>query len=249
MLYYDTFDKNQPIIINFEVKVMQILVVEDEHRLAKALKQILEEKQLKVDTVFDGEDAYEYGKCPEYDCIVLDVMLPKMDGLTVAKKLRGEGIKTPIIMLTARDSVRERIIGLESGADDYMTKPFSPDELVARIHAVTRRVSEFYSNTIEIGDFVYDGSTNSITKGEKSIRLNYKEAEIIKYLFQRKNIIASKEDLINKIWGFESDAGDSNVEAYISFVRRKISFINSNVQIISYKKLGYRLNFNKCSEN
>ena len=220
---------------------MKLLVVEDEKRLSKALKQILDEKGFETDIVDNGTDAYEYGKCPDYDAIVLDVMLPEMDGLTVAKKLRDEKISTPIIMLTAKDSIRDRIAGLDSGADDYMTKPFSPDELIARINAITRRINVAYSNKIELGDVTFDISSNEITKGGKSIRLNYKEAEILKALSAHKNIIMSKDDIISKVWGFESDATDSNLEAYMSFIRRKLKFINADLKIISYKKVGYKL--------
>lgn len=220
---------------------MQILLVEDEKRLSNALKQILEDKKLIVDAVYDGEDGLIYGLSGIYDVIILDVMLPKMDGLTVAKRLREEHVGTPIIMLTARDSIRDKISGLDSGADDYMTKPFAPSELLARIRAVTRRHSEVLADVLECGDFSFNTSTNEISKGDKTIKLNFKEAEILKLMALRRNVTVSKDEIITKVWGYDSDAGDSNVEAYISFIRKKLTFIQSDMTIVSYKKLGYRL--------
>ncbi|MBQ7445095.1 MAG: response regulator transcription factor [Clostridia bacterium] len=220
---------------------MQILLVEDELRLAKALKQILEENKYIVDTVANGLDGYEYGVSGIYDVIVLDVMLPKMDGMQVARKLRENGVSTPIIMLTAKDSIRDKINGLDSGADDYMTKPFSPNELLARIRALTRRYSEVLAEVTEFGDFSFNTSVNEISRGDKSIKLNFKEAEILKLLLSRKNVPVAKEDIITKVWGLQSEASDSNVEAYISFVRKKMAFIGSEVTIVSYKKKGYML--------
>ncbi|MCR5694716.1 MAG: response regulator transcription factor [Clostridia bacterium] len=220
---------------------MQILIVEDELRLAKALKQILEGQKYIVDMVANGQEGLDYALSGIYDVIVLDVMLPKMDGMTVARKLREAGNSTPVIMLTAKDSIKDKINGLDSGADDYMTKPFSPNELLARIRALTRRYSEFLPDVTDFGDFTFNSSVSEISKGDKSIRLNYKESEILKLLILRKNVPVSKEDLITKVWGFESDAGDSNVEAYISFVRKKLKFIQSSYTIASHKKKGYML--------
>ncbi len=230
---------------------MQILIVEDEQRLAKALKQILEEHKYMVDTVANGQDGLDYALSGIYDIIVLDIMLPKMDGMTVARKLREASVSTPIIMLTARDTIKDKINGLDAGADDYMTKPFSPNELLARIRALTRRYSEVLAEVSEFGDFTFNSSVNEISKNGKSINLNYKEAEILKLLLFKKNVPVSKEELITKVWGFNSDAGDSNVEAYMSFVRKKLSFIQSDYTITSYKKKGYMLenaNAKKASE-
>ncbi len=225
---------------------MQILIVEDEVRLAKALKQILEEKNYMVEMVHNGEDGVDYGMSGVYDVIILDLMLPKLNGIEVAKRLRTGGVETPIIMLTARDTIRDKIAGLDSGADDYMTKPFSPNELLARIRAGTRRHAEVLADVISYGDITFNISTNEVSCGDKSIRLNFKEAEILKLLFLRKNVPVSKEDLLTKVWGYDSEAGDSNVEAYISFIRKKLSFINSNVTVVSLKKVGYKLEEKKC---
>ena len=228
---------------------MQILIIEDEKHLANAIKQILEERKYKVDVVYSGNDGLEYGKADIYDLIILDVMLPGINGIEIAEHLRSNNIQTPIIMLTARDSLGDKIAGLDSGADDYMTKPFEPEELLARIRALTRRKGTYIPNEIKYGDIVFSISTSEIRKDAKSIRLNFKECEILKLLVFKPNILISKEEIIMKVWGYDSDAGDSNVEAYMSFLRRKLSFINSGVEIISIKKMGYRLGDTKCCEN
>ncbi len=225
---------------------MHILVVEDEKRLAKALKQILESKKYMVDVVHDGTNGFEYGVSGIYDLILLDVMLPGKDGFTVASELRKNKIDTPILMLTARDTTSDKVTGLDVGADDYMTKPFSPDELLARIRALTRRHGEVVLDTMTFGDILFNISASQLSKDDKSIHLNYKEAEILKLLLSKKGIIISKEDIITRVWGYESDAGDSNVEAYISFLRKKLTFVGSETQILSVKKLGYKLEAPKC---
>ena len=194
---------------------MQILIVEDEKRLAEALKQILLEQKYMADVVYDGNDGMDYGMSGIYDLIILDVMLPHRDGFEIANELRKNRIQTPILMLTAKDAVSDKVSGLNSGADDYMTKPFAPEELLARVKA--------------------------LSKGTKSVHLNFKEAEILKLLIANRDIILSKEDIITKVWGYDSDAGSNNVEAYVSFLRRKLHFIQSSTEIKAIKKVGYRL--------
>ena len=225
---------------------VQILVVEDEKRLARALKQILEEKKYMVDTVYNGGDGFDYGVSGIYDLIILDVMLPVKDGFTVAAELRRKKIDTPILMLTAKDTVPDKVAGLDCGADDYMTKPFSPEELFARIRALTRRQGEVVLDRIEYGDIVFNISACELCREEKSIHLNFKEAEILKLLLSKKNTIVSKEDIITKVWGYDSEAGDGNVEAYISFIRKKLAFVGSSLEILSVKKMGYMLEASKC---
>lgn len=220
---------------------MQILIVEDEKRLANALKQILTEQKYKADVVYDGNDGLEYGLSGIYDVIILDIMIPYKDGFQVAYELRQNKIKTPILMLTAKDTIPDKVSGLNSGADDYMTKPFAPEELLARVRALTRRQGEVMLDETSFGDFKFNASNCQLTKGAKSVHLNYKESEILKLFLQKTNVIISKEEIITKVWGYDSDAGSNNVEAYISFLRRKLNFINSNVEIISAKKLGYRM--------
>ncbi len=220
---------------------MQILIVEDEKRLAEALKQILTEQKYMADVVYDGVDGFEYGVSGIYDVIILDIMLPGKDGYQVAYELRKNKIDTPILMLTAKDTIPDKVSGLNSGADDYMTKPFAPEELLARIKALTRRKGEVVLDEQSFGDFDFNASTNTLSKASKSVRLNFKEAEILKLLLANPEVIISKEDIITKVWGYDSDAGSNNVEAYISFLRRKLNFINSSTEIKAVKKMGYRL--------
>lgn len=220
---------------------MQILIVEDEKRLADALKQILIEQKYMADVVYDGNDGLEYGKSGIYDLIILDIMLPYKDGFEVAFELRQSKINTPILMLTAKDTVPDKVSGLNCGADDYMTKPFAPEELIARIKALTRRKGEVVLDETSYGDFNFNASTNQLSKGIKSVHLNFKEAEILKLFLSKPEVIISKEEIITKVWGYESDAGSNNVEAYISFLRKKLHFINSDTEIKSVKKMGYRL--------
>lgn len=220
---------------------MRILVVEDEKRLANALKQILEEQRYQVDAAYTGNEGYDFAQSGLYDLIVLDVMLPGMDGFEVARKLRKNKIQTPILMLTAKSTVPDKVSGLDSGADDYMTKPFAPQELLARIRALSRRQGDVVADELSFGDICFVPAAGTLSCGQKEIRLNYKESQILKLLLARPSFILSKEELITKVWGYDSDAGDSNVEAYISFLRKKLSFISSNTLIVSVKKQGYHL--------
>lgn len=220
---------------------MNILIVEDEKRLATALKQILTEQKHMADVVYDGDEGLDYALSGIYDLIILDVMLPYRDGFEVAQELRKNKIETPILMLTAKDTIADKVTGLDRGADDYMTKPFAPEELLARIKALTRRRGEVILDEEDFGDFNFNASTSTLTKGAKSVHLNFKEAEILKLLIANRDIIISKDDIITKVWGYDSDAGSNNVEAYISFLRRKFKFINSSTEIKAVKKMGYRL--------
>lgn len=220
---------------------MNILIVEDEKRLANALKEILTEQKYMADVVYDGEEGLEYGLSGIYDVIILDVMIPYRDGFAVARELRRNKIQTPVLMLTAKDTIGDKVSGLDSGADDYMTKPFAPEELLARIKALTRRKGEVMLDESEFGDFQFNASTSMLSKGSKSVHLNFKEAEIMKLLIANRDLILSKEDIITKVWGYDSDAGSNNVEAYISFLRRKLHFIQSTSEIKAIKKMGYRL--------
>lgn len=220
---------------------MRILIVEDEKRLADALYQILLEQKYMADVVYDGNDGLEYGLSGVYDLIILDIMIPYRDGFQVAYELRKSKIETPILMLTAKDTVSDKVNGLDMGADDYMTKPFAPEELTARIRALTRRKGEVVVDEISFDDFSFNASTSILSKGTKSVHLNFKEAEILKLLLSNPDVLISKDEIITKVWGYDSDAGSNNVEAYISFLRRKLAFINSNSEIKAIKKMGYRL--------
>lgn len=220
---------------------MKILIVEDEVRLAQALAQIMLEQKYMVDTVADGEDGLAYAQSGQYDAIVLDVMLPKLSGFEVARRLRKANVATPILMLTARDEVADKVQGLDGGADDYMTKPFAAEELLARLRALVRRPGEVLHESITFGDLTLELSNNTLLCGGKSIRLSYKEFEILRILMLAKEAITPKETLIVKVWGSESSAEDNNVEAYISFLRKKMHYLGSSVGIDTIRKVGYRL--------
>ncbi|MGI6257603.1 MAG: response regulator transcription factor [Anaerovoracaceae bacterium] len=220
---------------------MRVLIIEDEIRLADALKHILSEEKYMVDMVHDGNDGLDYGLSGIYDVIILDVMLPGISGFHIAKSLRQKKIQTPIIMLTAKGEIADKVAGLDSGADDYMTKPFAPEELLARVRALTRRQGEVILDELTFEDLTLNLSTSDLLCNGKSIHLNYKESEILKLLMSNPKIAVTKEDLITKVWGYDSNATDNNVEAYISFLRKKFAFLDSKVNITALRKVGYVL--------
>ena len=229
---------------------MNILIVEDERRLAEALEQIMREQRYTVDAVDNGDDGLDYGLSGQYDLIILDIMLPRRDGYEVARELRRADIATPILMLTARDEISDKVTGLDCGADDYMTKPFDSSELLARVRALTRRRGAVDLEEISCGDLVLSLATYDLRCGAKTIHLSFKEFEIIKILMQNPLVYIAKEDLICKVWGALSDAEDNNVEAYISFLRKKLQFLGSRSVIATQRKVGYRLEENQsCSIN
>lgn len=221
---------------------MRILLVEDEKQLSEALQQILMKNNYLVDAVFNGEDGLNYGLTDIYDAIILDIMLPKFNGLQVLKMLRNKKISAPIILLTARGSVEDKILGLDSGADDYLPKPFDTEELLARLRAITRRNGDFISeNILEFSDIRLNLSTYEIEVNDNAITLTLKEFEILKYFMQRPKIVVSKDDLISKLWGFDSDIEHNNIEVYISFLRKKLSYVESRSKITTIRRVGYRL--------
>lgn len=220
---------------------MKILIVEDEKRLAQALSQIMKEAKYQTNIAYDGADCLELALYGSYDVIVLDVMLPKKDGFSIVKELRASKINTPVIMLTAKDEVGDKITGIDKGADDYMTKPFVPEELLARIRALSRRQGEVIVEELSFEDLFLDISNAELRCKDKNIHLSFKEFEIMKILMSNQKTIIGKEILITKVWGDDSDAEDNNVEAYISFLRKKISFIGSKVSLTTIRKLGYKL--------
>ena len=198
-----------------------------------------------VDVVYDGAEGLAYGESGIYDCIILDIMLPSMNGFDVCLELRKKKITTPVLMLTAKDTVYDKVKGLDAGADDYMTKPFSPEELMARLRVLTRRRGEVILDEMKYQDITLhiDQSKLSCSKSLKSIHLNFKECEMLKMFMAKPEIIISKQELIVRIWGYDSDAGDNNVEAYISFLRKKLHFVGSDIEIQSVKKLGYKMTY------
>lgn len=220
---------------------VRVLIVEDEVRLAEALGQIMEEQKYATDIVYDGQDGLDYGRSGQYDVIVLDVMLPKRDGFEVVKMLRDEKIATPVILLTARDEISDKVTGLDCGADDYMTKPFAPEELLARVRALSRRQGDVVLEELEFDDLKLNLSTYTLHRGAKSIHLGFKEFEVLKLLMSNPKMVMPKEEIIIKIWGTDSSAEDNNVEAYISFLRKKFFFLGSRVTIGTVRKVGYKL--------
>ena len=220
---------------------MKFLIVEDEKRLAQAIAQIMSEQKYLTDVVYTGTDGLFYAQSEQYDAIILDIMLPGMSGIEVAKKLRQEKNSTPILMLTAKDEISDKVEGLDSGADDYMTKPFSPEELLARLRALIRRPGEMIHEDITFSDLTLNLASNALSCKSKSVHLSFKEFEIMRILILANDTITSKENLIVKVWGSDSDADDNNVEAYISFLRKKLSFLDSKVIINAIRRMGYRL--------
>ena len=220
---------------------MRILIVEDEVRLAETLKQLLEDQRYQADTVYDGADGVDYGLTGQYDLIILDVMLPKVDGFQAAQRLRAAHVSTPILMLTARDEVSDKISGLDCGADDYMTKPFDTGELMARVRALTRRQGEVLSDVLSAGELKLDCTSRLLSEGERSVRLGFKEFEVLRLLMVNTGAVVTKETIISKIWGLDSEAEDNNVEVYISFLRKKLAYLNSRASISTVRKVGYFL--------
>ncbi|WP_449149548.1 response regulator transcription factor [Stomatobaculum sp.] len=220
---------------------MTILLVEDEDRLAAALIELFHSEKYLADHADNGEDGLYAALQKDYDVIVLDVMLPKMDGFAVVHALRRAGKKTPVLMLTARDEIRDKIEGLDRGADDYMTKPFVPEELLARVRALSRRQGEVLLDELRFGDLCLSLATNELSTPGQSVRLAFKEAELLKLLIANKGVILSKETILRKLWGDESEAVENNVEAYVSFLRKKLSFLRSSVKIQAIRRQGYLL--------
>lgn len=221
---------------------MRILIVEDEIHLVEALAQILRKNNYTVDTANDGESGLDNALTDIYDLIILDIMLPKVDGITILRNIRQEGLSTPIILLTAKGEISDKVAGLDSGADDYLAKPFATEELLARIRAMSRRKGEvLQDNTLKFGDIQLNPTTLKLSKGNKEIKLILKESELLEFLISRKNMTTSKEMIIEKIWGFDSEVEHNHVEVYISFLRKKLSFLNSEVKINTVRGVGYVL--------
>ncbi|MDO4565472.1 MAG: response regulator transcription factor [Clostridia bacterium] len=220
---------------------MRALIVEDEVHLARTLKDMLKTVHFDSDICFDGEAGLDYGLSNVYDLIVLDIMLPMRDGFEVANRLRKEHIDTPILMLTARTDIEDRVKGLDCGADYYLTKPFEMNELLACVRALTRRQGEVVMDALTLGDLSLNLSTCNLCCGERSVRLGKKEFSIMHILFSAGKSVVSKETLLNKVWGCDSDAEDNNVEVYISFLRKKLQYLKTTVRIVTLRKFGYKL--------
>ena len=220
---------------------MNILIVEDEAALAGAVEHILQKAGNTTDWVADGQTALDYIRGFSYDLVLLDIMLPRLDGLSVLRQIRREGIATPVLMLTARTTVPDKVTGLNAGADDYLTKPFDQEELLARVRAMTRRKGTVILNEIQFEDLTLDLNTVTLHRGERNVQLSPKEFQIAKLMLSEPQMTFPKELLITRAWGMDSEATDNNVEAYISFLRKKLRYLGSKVTIKNLQKIGYRL--------
>ena len=219
---------------------MKILIIEDEKILADSLKTLLEGKGFEVEAVYDGETGKEYALLGIYDLLILDVMMPKMDGYEVASQVRSQRCSTPILMLTAKSEVEDRIRGLNSGADYYLTKPFDTAELLACINALLRRQGNQVDELV-FGNTSLDLSSGKLICGEKSVRLSAKEFDVMRLLMQSKDRNLSKDALLARVWGYDSNAVENHVEVYIGFLRKKLRSIGSDISIEAIRRLGYHL--------
>lgn len=219
---------------------MKILVIEDEKLLADSLKSLLERKGFEVEVCHDGESGAEYAELGVYDLLILDVMMPKMDGYQVARQVRSRRCGTPILMLTAKSGLEDRIEGLNAGADYYLTKPFNSRELLACINALLRRQGS-QVDELSFGNTSLDLSSATLFCGEESIRLSAREFDVMRFLLQSREHNLSKETILARVWGYDSEATENHVEVYVGFLRKKLKRIGSNIKIEAVRRLGYHL--------
>lgn len=225
---------------------MRILIVEDELKLAEIISDRLKKENYETDISTDGESGLYNALTDSYDLIVLDIMLPKVDGIEILRQIREEGVSSKVIMLTARSSIEDKLTGLTGGANDYLTKPFHIDELVARINIQLRAAGKPYSEpTISFGDLVLNTKTSQLSLNGKAdkIDINNKEFQILEYFINNPNIILSKEQIYDRVWGYENEIESNNLEAYLSFIRRKLKFLGSKTAIKAVRGMGYRMEY------
>ena len=220
---------------------MRLLVAEDERSLSKALTVILEKNKYSVDAAYDGEEALDYLSVGQYDGLILDIMMPKTDGITVLKKLRAKGNNIPVLMLTAKSEIDDRVTGLDCGANDYLTKPFDTKELLARIRAMTRGRSGAQSSVMTMGNISLDRTTYELSSPSGSFRLANKEFQVMELLMSNPKQLIPTELMMEKIWGFDSDSEISVVWAYISYLRKKLTALNADIKIKASRNAGYSL--------
>lgn len=220
---------------------MNVLVVEDERNLADAICHILEEGGYNSEAAYDGKSGLVYAESGLYDAIVLDVMLPGMNGFEIVHELRHKGNSVPVLMLTARTATTDKVEGLDSGADDYMTKPFEAPELLARIRALTRRQGDVVIDEATFGDLTLDLNTHDLSCAGRNVHLSQKEFEVMRMLMSSTGRVVSKSDLLTSVWGADGEASENSAEAYVSFLRKKLSHLHSKVSITTLRMLGYRL--------
>ena len=222
---------------------MRLLLVEDEKRMAQALCEILRQEKYDVDHFADGLDGLYALETKGYDLAILDVMLPHKNGFEIAKQARKEGVLTPILMLTAKSELDDKVTGLDCGADDYLTKPFMTKELLARLRALGRRNINSPDGTLAFGEITLNKETSTLFCGENSVRLSEKELRILEYLIANQGQILTREQLAVKIWGYDSDTEYNNVEVYMSFARKKLNFVKAKVEIKAVRGIGYELRY------
>ena len=223
---------------------MKILVIEDEKLLADSIQALLTKKGFDVEVVYDGERGAEYAELGIYDLLILDVMMPKMNGYEVARKIRAQRCGTPILMLTAKSDVEDRIMGLNAGADYYLTKPFDSRELLACINALLRRQGSQVDEVV-YGNTSLDLSSGTLVCGTDSVRLSAKEFDLMRFLLQSGERNLSKEVILARVWGYDSDAVENHVEVYVGFLRKKLKSIGSNISIEAIRRMGYHLEINE----
>ena len=220
---------------------MRLLLAEDEKSLSKAIITILKKNNYSADAVYNGEDALLYLASGNYDCAILDIMMPKLDGISVVKKLREEGNGIPVLMLTAKSEVDDKVLGLDSGANDYLTKPFHTKELLARIRAITRNQTARLDSQIKFGNIALDCSTYELSSPGGSFRLANKEFQMMEMLISNPRCLISTERFIEKVWGYDSEVESNVVWVYISYLRKKLSALHADVQIKAQRNAGYSL--------
>ena len=225
---------------------MRILLAEDEKELSKALCAVLKHNNYSVDAVYNGQDALDYGLCENYDAVILDLMMPKMNGLDVLKSLREKGVDTPVIILTAKSELEDKISGLDAGADDYLTKPFAMGELLARLRALTRRKSEFSPNLLSFGNVSLNRETFELCVNKEAVRLGNKEFQMMEMLLSNAGRLISTEQFMEHIWGYETEAEINVVWVYISYLRKKLTSLGANIEIKAVRGVGYTLEEKKC---
>jgi len=220
---------------------MRVLVADDEPEMTMVLEALLRREHYSVDVVNDGQDALDYGLAENYDCLVLDIMMPKLDGIQVLQSLRAKNISTPVLFLTAKSQIEDRVIGLDSGADDYLPKPFDNREFIARVRALTRRGGEYTPSILTAGNAALDRSTFELKCGPSCIRLGNKEFQMLELLMRQKGRLISTEQFMEHIWGYDSEAEINVVWAYISYLRRKLEAVGANIRISARRGQGYLL--------
>lgn len=220
---------------------MKLLIAEDELDLAEALTAFFEKSQFTVDAVHNGQDAYDYAASGSYDAVILDVMMPRMNGIEVVKRLRAEGLSTPVMLLTAKAQKDDRVEGFDAGADDYLPKPFAPDELLSRVRALLRRAGDFQPTVLSFGELSLDCSAGLLSCGREAVRLSGREFQVMELLMRSPGILFSADKIMERVWGWDSDAEINVVWVHISNLRKKLKAIGSDVVIRANRGMGYVL--------